>query len=77
MLLRPMLTPNFSHDDTDSDEEALTIKTPQGDTTFNVKQTKVFFTAEKEQEPEVTLVVNIPRSRHGEEKCVTAKKKEL
>ena len=68
---------NLSHDDTDSDEEAITIKTPQGDTTFNVKQTKVFFAAEKEQEPEVTLVVNIPRSRHGEERCIAAKKKEL
>ena len=68
-----------SHDNTDWDEEAINIKTQHGNTTFLVKQSKVFFAAEKEQEqePEVVLVANIPRSRHGEERCVAAKKKEL
>ena len=38
---------------------------------------KIFITAEKEFTNEVAYVVNIPKSRHGEEKCVAAKNKEL
>ena len=33
--------------------------------------------AEKEKEADIVMVVNIPRSRHGEEKCVEAKAREL
>ena len=40
-------------------------------------KSKVFFTAQEQYEPEVAYVVNIPRSRHGEPKCVAAKEKEL
>ena len=40
-------------------------------------QEKVFFTAQEQYEPEITYVVNIPRSRHGEPRCVAAKMKEL
>ena len=38
---------------------------------------KVFFTAREEFRPEAVYVVNIPRARHGEPKCVAAKLKEL
>ena len=44
---------------------------------FDAKKTKVFFTSEKEKEADIVMVVNIPRSRHGEEKCVEAKAREL
>ena len=40
-------------------------------------QAKVFFTAQEQFSPEVAYVVNIPRSRHAEPKCVAAKLKEL
>ena len=40
-------------------------------------QEKVFFTAQEQYEPEIAYVVNIPRSRHGEPRCVAAKMKEL
>ena len=39
--------------------------------------TKIFFTAQEQFSPEVAFVVNIPRSRHAEPKCVAAKLKEL
>ena len=38
---------------------------------------KVFITSDNQREEESTYVVNIPKSRHGEEKCVKAKQKEL
>ena len=44
---------------------------------FSDYKTKVFFTAQEQFSPEVAYVVNIPRSRHGEQKCVAAKTKEL
>ena len=44
---------------------------------FDVKKTKVFFTTEKEMETNTVMVVNIPRLRHGEERCVEAKAREL
>ena len=61
----------------DQDTEAIRITDQQGDSTFLTRYTKVFFAAEKEQEPNIAYVVNIPRSRHGEDRCVAAKKKEL
>ena len=62
-----------SHDVLNQDETTVTVN----NNTFLINQTKVFFTAEKEQERIITRLVNIPRSRHGEEQCLEAKKKEL
>ena len=36
---------------------------------FDAENTKVFFTAEKEQKADFVMVVNIPCSRHGEKMC--------
>ena len=40
-------------------------------------RTRIFFTAQEHYNPEVAYMVNIPRSRHAEPKCVAAKNKEL
>ena len=59
------------------DQDTETVTDQQGDSTFLTRYTKVFFAAEKEKELNIAYVVNIPRSRHGEDRCVAAKKKEL
>ena len=62
-----------SHDTLAQDETTVT----DSDNIFLTNQIKGFFTAEEEQEPDIMILINIPRSRHGEVQYLVAKEKEL
>ena len=79
-LIRDMANMRYIGQLEEEQDEGLNITDTSGQQVFvanNSYTKKIFFAAEKESSTEVAFVVNIPRSRHGEEKCVQAKKKEL
>ena len=54
-----------SHGTLAQDATILTVN----DYIFLINRTGVFFTAGREQEPGITMLISIPCSRHGEEQC--------